>query len=60
MSIHELFITAHPDDEVIGAGGQFATLAAPLFVQVTDGAPRDMLDAIRSGFDVACRMGVER
>jgi len=46
-----VFVAAHPDDEVIGAG---ATLLrdAPrcLVVHVTDGAPRDLVDARAAGF----------
>lgn len=36
---------------MIGAGGQFGALQSPFFVCVTDGAPRDMFDASRLGFD---------
>ena len=47
-----VFVAAHPDDEVIGAG---ATLLrdAPrcVVVHVTDGAPRDLVDARAAGFD---------
>jgi LmbE family N-acetylglucosaminyl deacetylase len=43
-------IAAHPDDETIGAGGHLARLGAALFVYVTDGAPRDLSDAIAAGF----------
>src|SRR5258708_1673801 len=33
-------VFAHPDDETIGAGAQFANLREPMLIQVTDGAPR--------------------
>jgi LmbE family N-acetylglucosaminyl deacetylase len=47
-----LIISAHPDDEIIGAGALVARLkeSGPVFVEVTDGAPRDMEDARRLGF----------
>lgn len=43
-------VVAHPDDETIGIGGQLARLRGALLVQVTDGAPRDLMDARREGF----------
>lgn len=43
-------IAAHPDDEVIGAGGRLPYLDGANIVHVTDGAPRDMTDAIANGF----------
>ena len=43
-------VAAHPDDEVIGAGGRVPRLRDAAFVHVTDGAPRSMHDAIASGF----------
>lgn len=43
-------ICAHPDDEVIGAGARLLHLPDLVIVQVTDGAPRDMADAIANGF----------
>jgi N-acetylglucosamine malate deacetylase 2 len=41
---------AHPDDETIGAGGQFTHWHNVRLVHVTDGAPRNMDDARRLGF----------
>lgn len=41
---------AHPDDETIGAGGQFPLLRNAWIVHATDGAPRNMLDAHAHGF----------
>src|SRR5690606_32999366 len=43
-------VAGHPDDEVIGAGGQLARLTDPMIVHVTDGAPRAMDDARAAGF----------
>jgi LmbE family N-acetylglucosaminyl deacetylase len=42
-------IVAHPDDEVIGAGARLPRLCRATFVQVTDGAPRDLRDAHAAG-----------
>lgn len=41
---------AHPDDEVIGAGAELRYLAELTLIHVTDGAPRNLLDASREGF----------
>ena len=43
-------IAAHPDDEILGLGGQLADIPDLTLVQVTDGAPRDLSDARRAGF----------
>jgi LmbE family N-acetylglucosaminyl deacetylase len=43
-------VCAHPDDEVIGAGARLPHLSEVRIVHVTDGAPRDMTDAIANGF----------
>ena len=45
-----LLIVAHPDDEVLGAGSRLPYLPRAHIVYVTDGAPRDMVDARRLGF----------
>ena len=41
---------AHPDDETVGLGGILPLLAPPVFIMATDGAPRDMRDAVANGF----------
>jgi LmbE family N-acetylglucosaminyl deacetylase len=43
-------VCAHPDDEVIGAGARLPHLRDVQIVHVTDGAPRDMVDAVAHGF----------
>jgi LmbE family N-acetylglucosaminyl deacetylase len=46
-------VVAHPDDEVIGAGGQllrWATAWNVIIVNVTDGAPAGLQDARAAGF----------
>jgi LmbE family N-acetylglucosaminyl deacetylase len=43
-------VTAHPDDETIGLGGQLPRLREALVLLVTDGAPRDEIDARSLGF----------
>ena len=42
-------VVAHPDDETIGCGAILRRLPLVRVVHVTDGAPRDMSDAIRLG-----------
>jgi|tagenome__1003787_1003787.scaffolds.fasta_scaffold20765264_2 LmbE family N-acetylglucosaminyl deacetylase len=44
-------VVAHPDDEVIGIGGHLALLPSVRLVLVTDGAPRDLVDARRNAFN---------
>ena len=42
-------VVAHPDDETIGCGAVLRRLPLVRVVHVTDGAPRDMIDAVRLG-----------
>ncbi len=49
--IRVLFVVAHPDDEVIGAGGSLLShFKHCQVVHVTDGAPANMLYAQHAGF----------
>lgn len=48
---HVALVIAHPDDEMIGVGGQLARLRDLMIVLVTDGAPLDMRDARACGHD---------
>lgn len=47
-------IVAHPDDETVGAGAHLARTReselGPTIIHVTDGAPRNMSDALAAGF----------
>ena len=43
-------IVAHPDDEVIGAGGLISKLGDVNIVHLTDGAPHDNRAALEAGF----------
>ena len=47
-----LFVVAHPDDEVIGAGGSLLSRFEHCqVVHVTDGAPADIRYAKHAGFN---------
>jgi LmbE family N-acetylglucosaminyl deacetylase len=48
-----MVVVAHPDDEVIGAGALMGRLAGATVVHVTDGAPRDLVDALAAGYVTA-------
>jgi len=50
---HVAVVVAHPDDETIGCGAVLARLDGVTLVVVTDGAPRDLVDARRYGFGSA-------
>jgi N-acetylglucosamine malate deacetylase 2 len=43
-------VVAHPDDEIVGLGAQLPRFRDAVFIHVTDGAPRDLLDARAYGF----------
>src|SRR5262249_51185210 len=42
-------VVAHPDDETIGCGATLRRLPLVRVVHVTDGAPSNMIDAVRLG-----------
>ena len=43
-------VVAHPDDETVGFGALLPQLREATFVYLTDGAPRNLVDARRAGF----------
>jgi LmbE family N-acetylglucosaminyl deacetylase len=43
-------VGAHPDDETLGIGSRFAAIQHLRLIQITDGAPRDEIDAKNHGF----------
>ena len=45
-----VIVVAHPDDEILGAGGSLDTLGDVRIVHVTDGAPRHDRSAAHHGF----------
>src|SRR5689334_1933438 len=51
ITARTVVVVAHPDDETIGLGAQLRRFRDLLIVHVTDGAPRRIGDAVRSGFD---------
>lgn len=48
-----MVVAAHQDDEVIGVGARLPRLKSDvLIVHITDGAPRDLKNAIEAGFSI--------
>jgi LmbE family N-acetylglucosaminyl deacetylase len=50
LPFRTLVLVAHPDDETIGCGGQLARFSDVTVVHVTDGAPRNGIDAVKLGY----------
>lgn len=48
-----LIVAAHPDDEIVGAGARLQRLRSAYLLHLTDGAPRDGVDARAAGFNDA-------
>jgi N-acetylglucosamine malate deacetylase 2 len=46
-------VVAHADDETLGLGAQLPRMPGITIVHVTDGAPRNLVDARRNGFATA-------
>jgi LmbE family N-acetylglucosaminyl deacetylase len=48
-----VLVAAHPDDEILGAGSRLHLLEQLTLIHVTDGAPRNLKDALAYGFQSA-------
>src|SRR3972149_1548020 len=48
-----LVVAAHPDDECVAAGALYKYLERAVFAHITDGAPRNLVDALARGFATA-------
>lgn len=46
-----VIVGAHPDDETIGAFSILSNFSAVRVIHITDGAPKNMVDALREGFN---------
>ena len=55
-----LLVAAHPDDETVGVGAQLHRCDDLILLHLTDGAPRNLADARRHGFDDAPSYGAAR
>jgi len=53
-------VVAHPDDETIGAGAHLREFRHLTLVHVTDGAPRNGVDAAAAGFDTPAAYAAAR
>lgn len=55
-----LLVAAHPDDETIGLGAQLWRCRDLILLHLTDGAPRNLVDARRHGFEDAASYAAAR
>jgi LmbE family N-acetylglucosaminyl deacetylase len=55
-----VLVLAHPDDETASAGGLLQRLERVRLIYLTDGAPRDLIDAKRVGCDSASDYAILR
>lgn len=46
-----VMVVAHPDDEILGLGSRMRLVRDLTVIHLTDGAPRDMRDARREGYE---------
>jgi LmbE family N-acetylglucosaminyl deacetylase len=50
QTTESVVVLAHPNDEAIGVGSRLPRLRKARFIYVTDGAPKNLADAHRTGF----------
>jgi LmbE family N-acetylglucosaminyl deacetylase len=55
-----LLVAAHPDEETIGLGAQLHRCTNLTILHLTDGAPRNLVDARRHGFEDAAAYAAAR
>ncbi len=60
LATSTVILAPHPDDETIGLAGRLARLEGVILMYVTDGAPRNMLDAHAAGFSTRQAYGDAR